>query len=325
MQTLGMTLRRRANAALLAALAAWTLPFGAHAADFPKREIRLVVAAPPGGGGDLVARLLGQGLSKILKQPVIVENKPGADGNIAADFVAKADPDGHTLLLNYTSAVITPTLHKARPPSDFTPISLLATNWTVLVVRADHSAKSLAELVTLIRKDPDKLTVGYLQGSSNHMAAELLMSELGLKVRRIPYKTNAQALNDLASGVIDFTFIGVGTAQGYLQTGKIRALAVTEQKRNEQLPNVPAVAEMVPGYSASGWYGLVGPKGMPADVVTILNKATREVLENNETRAQLARLGNGPAPSTPQEFANFMAAELPRWRMLIEKAGIKAQ
>jgi tripartite-type tricarboxylate transporter receptor subunit TctC len=320
------TRRLALHAALAAALAAGSA--AAPAASYPTRELRIVAAAPAGAGGDVVARIVAAALAKVLKQPVLVENKPGADGNIATDIVARAQPDGYTLLFNYTGHVINPGLYASLPfdpVKDFTPISMLATNWTVLVVRGDHPAKSVADLVAMMRKQPGALSTGFLQGSATHMAAELFLGDLKLDALRIPYKSNNQAMTDLLGGRMDFTFSTLAPILGQLQAGKVRALAVTENKRSELLPGVPAMAETVPGYSATGWYGLVGPKGLPTEVVDTLNAAVRQALGDAEVRDKLTKLGSLPAPSSAQEFGAFIATEIPRWRAVIKKSGITPQ
>jgi len=299
----------------------------AAASDYPSRPIRLVTAVGAGTGGDGVARLIGGGLSQILRQSIVIDNRPGADGNIAAAIVAGANPDGYTLLFDYTAHVITPSLHTSLPFDpirDFTPVSMLVTNSTALVVRKDHSAKSVADLVALARKKPGGLSIGIVKGSVTHMAAELLFSETGLDVRRVPYETNPAAMADVLGGRIDFAFSTVGPIRTQLQAGSLRALAVTESKRSESLPDAPTMAETLPKFSVTGWYGLVGPKSLPVEIVATLNKALRQVLSNPEIRSKLVQRGSQPSPTSPQQFGAFIAAEIQRWRKIIKKADFKS-
>ncbi|HSV78483.1 MAG TPA: tripartite tricarboxylate transporter substrate binding protein [Ramlibacter sp.] len=312
--------RRRVLAALALA------PFASLAAtDYPVRPLRWVVASPPGSGGDVIARLVATEVAKLLGQTIVIDNKPGADGNIAASAVVGAKPDGYTLLFNYTSHVTNPSL-RSQPfdaIKDFTPISMLATNWTTLVVRGDSPAKSVTELVAMAKKKPGALSVGFLPGSITHLAAELLFSETGMDVLRVPYKANNDAIKDLMGGRIDFSFSTIAPIQGFLQNGTLRALAVTDPSRSELLPGVPTMAEVIPGFSATGWYGLVGPKGLPPEIVTTLNSAVRRVLSDPETRTRLLQQGSQPNPTSPQEFGAFIAREIPRWEKVIKNANIQ--
>jgi tripartite-type tricarboxylate transporter receptor subunit TctC len=315
-----------ASLALTATGTALGLPNRALASgDYPLRPIKLVAGAPGGGAGDVVARMVFNEVSKLLGQTFVVENKPGADGIIAASTVVNAKPDGYTLLFNYTSHVTNPSLRQQPFDTlkDFTPISMIATNWNVLVVRADHPAKTVMELVALAKKKPGALSVGFLPGSITHLSAEMLFSETGIDVLRVPYKANAEALKDLAGGQIDFCFMTVPPILALVQKGTLRALAVTDSTKSDLLPNVPLMSDIIPGFTVTGWYGLVGPKALPTEIVTKLNQAIRTVLSDPQLRNKMLQQGSQPAPMKPEEFGAFIASEIPRWDKVIRAAKIK--
>ena len=313
----------------LALAAAMALPgSAAMAQDYPSHEINILAAAPAGSSGDAIVRILAEAMSRRLGQPVLVENKPGADGNMAADNVVRSDPDGYTLLFNYTGHVINPSLFSSMPfdtVNDFTPISLVATNWTLLVVNADSKAQTIDDLIAEAKAEPGALSVGYLQGSATHMASELFIDETGIDVLRIPYKSNNQAMTDLLGGRISFTFSTIASIRGQLDAKAVRALGVTGKERSPLLPDVPAIAEKIPGYEATGWYGLVGPKDLPPDIVAKLNTTVNEVLTDPAVVEKLNTFGTAPTPSTAEEFTAFIASEIPRWQAVAEKAGITKQ
>lgn len=322
----GQLMRRAAILALLFGLFAVTLTTRAAAAGYPDRPIKLIAGATSGSGGDVMARLVAAELSKELGQPIIIENKPGAAGNIAAAFVAGSKPDGHTILFGYTGHVINPSLPAPLPfdpIKDFTPIAMLASNWTVLVVKRDSPAKSVADLVAMARKKPGTMSVGVLLGSITHMASELMFSELGLDVLNVPFKSNNDAVTSMMGGNVDFVFSTFGAVEGLLQNGQLRALASTEPKRTDLLPGIPTMAETIPGFAVTGWYGLLGPKDMPTDVVATLNAAVAKVLRAPDMRAKLAKMGSQANLMSPSEFGAFISAEIPRWQKVAKKAKIQ--
>ncbi len=320
---------RRRFLATLAVAGSGTLAVQAAMAstDYPVRPIRWVSASPAGSGGDVIARLVATEVAKALGQSIVIENKPGADGIIAAQSVATAKPDGYTYLFNYTSHVTNPSLRSQPFDSvkDFTPISMVSTNWTILLVRSESSVRTVNDLIAAAKRKPGGLSVGYLPGSVTHLAAELLFSETGMDVLRVPYKANNDAVKDLLGGRLDFAFSTYAPVQGFIKNNTLRALAVSDPKRSDLLPNIPTMAETLPGFVATGWYGLVGPKGMPADVVGVMNQALRRVLSDPEMRDRMHGQGSDPAPNTPQEFAAFIAAEIPKWEKVARKAKLQMQ
>ncbi len=320
--------RRQLLTSLGAAAAAAAVPgFVFAASDYPTRAIRWVSASPAGSGGDVIARLVSNEVAKVLGQSIVIDNKPGADGIIAAQAVATAKPDGYTFLFNYTSHVTNPSLRSQPFDSvkDFTPISMVSTNWTILLVRGDSPVRTVADLIAAAKKKPGELSVGFLPGSVTHMAAELLFSETDMDVLRVPYKANNDAVKDLMGGRLDFVFSTYAPVQGSIQSGVLRALAVSDPRRSDLLPNVPTMAETIPGFNVTGWYGLVGPKGVPAELVNTMNQALRRVLSDPDMRTRMLLQGSGPAPTTPQEFSAFIAAEIPKWERVARKAKLIKQ
>ena len=309
------------------ALVAW-LPC-ASAQPYPAKPVRVIVGSAAGGGGDTVARTLSQPLAEALGQPVVVENRPGAGGNIGADVVAKAPPDGYTLLLGYTGHVINPGLYPKLPfdtVRDFSPVTMLATNQTVLVVHPSVPAKSVKELIALAKANPGKFTVGSLPGSSQHLAGELFKSMAKLNLLFIPYKGNAQALTGLMSGEVDVMFNTMTIVQPHVRSGKMRALAVTGKTRSQLMPEVPTVSEAaLPGFSSVGWYGILAPAKTPDAVVDKLHQALRTILNSAQVKQRLVGMGNEPVGTGPKEFDAFIREEIPRWSKVIKDARIKLE
>ncbi len=305
----------------------WAIPAGAQ--DYPARPITLVNSSTPGGGGDLIARIISGPLTRDLGQPVVILNRTGGAGLIAMETVARAAPDGHTLLIGFTGHVISPGLFKAMPVDsvrDFTPISFIATNLTVALARSSLPAKSIKELIELARASPGKLTMGYYSGTSQHLAGELFNTMAKINVLGVPYKGSQEALTDLIGGRTDYIFSTYSTAQPAVSAGTARILGVTDVTRSQFLPDVPTIAEGgVPGYSSRGWYGLLGPAGMPKVAVSKLNAALLKMLQTEEVRQRLITAGSEPLGSSPEQFAEFIRTEIPRWSKVIRDAGITPQ
>lgn len=322
------TISRRA---LLGAAATMTLvgmrPAGAQG-SFPERPIRLLVGSSAGGGGDTVARLVATPLSARLGQPIVVENRPGANGNIAAEALARAPADGYTLLLIFTGHVINPGLFRRLPFDpirDFAPVTPLATNQTVLVVRANAPYRTLQELIAAAKAAPGKLATGYLQGSTQHLANEMFQRAAGIETLGVPYRGNGPAMTDLLAGTLDYMFYTLA-AMPQIESGQLRALGLTELRRSTLLPSVPTFDESgLPGFAATGFYGLLAPAGTPPAIITRLNEQVTAVLREDETRRRLVALGAEPMIATPEEFSSFIAAELPRWAAVIRDARIEQQ
>jgi tripartite-type tricarboxylate transporter receptor subunit TctC len=302
-----------------------------RAADFPTRPATLITAFTPGGPSDLLARIVGQKLSEILHQPFVVDGRPGGGGNIAAEYVARATPDGYTLLMGNNSILATNmSLYKklgydAR--RDFAPISLIGSQANILVVGPKIHANSMAELIALAKANPGKLnyaSTGY--GAAAHLSAELFKKEAGVDIVMVPYKGSAPALQDLMGGQIDMVFATAASVVGYIKAGTLRPLAVTTIKRTSLLPDVATVADLgIPGFEATTWHGLVAPAGTPKEVIDILNRATTEALKDPAVRKSLTDLGVEIAGTSPQEFADYIKSEIPKWAAVIEASGAQVE
>jgi tripartite-type tricarboxylate transporter receptor subunit TctC len=321
------TVRSVAMALGFGALAALAAP--AWSQDYPSKPITIVVPFGPGSGTDQSARLYGQAMSEVLKVPVIIDNKGGASGFIAAQQVAKAAPDGYTLFMTTnTTQVANPHLFKKipyDPVKDFTPLALLAKGQMLLLVRPDSPYRSVADLVAAARKAPGKLTFGS-GSSSSRVASELLKQIEQLDMTHVPYKSNPQALTDLLGGRIDFMFADAPTAVPQVQGGKLRALATSGAKRLAAEPNVPTVAEAgVKGYDMTYWFAMYMPAGAPPAVVKRLNDALSHASQSAEVKAFQAKTSGEIAFSTPEGLARFQADELKKWGEVIRAAGIQPE
>lgn len=290
---------------------------------------KLLVGATPGGGTDIVARAIALELGKRLDRPFIVDNRPGAAGNIAALATAKAEPDGHTLLLSYTSHAINASLYDNLPfdpVKDFTPISQIASSPAMLVARPSFKANNVSEVIALAKSQPGKLNIAVAGiGSANHLAGEMLKRDAGIDIVGVPYKGTGPAIQDVVAGQIDLVFAGVATVQSLIKGGRLKALAVTSPRRLPAYPDVPAIAEVLPGYEYSSWYGLFGPARMPKDMVDKLAGAARAALGSPEMAKRLVDEGLVPVGSTPAEFQKFVAAEIVRWGKVVAATGAKPE
>jgi len=298
--------------------------------DYPTRPVKVIVPSPPGGGTDILARVLAQHLSKALGQPFFVENKAGAGNMIGIEFVAHAAADGYTVLLVPSTLVLNSVLYKKvpyDPVRDFAPVTLAATDPNVLVVNPALPAKSLAELIALARAKPGALSYGTPGiGTSPHLSMELLKSMAGIDLQHVPYRGTAAAVTDVIGGQIAVTFANALTAKPQVDAGRVRALAVSGPKRIEALPAVPPVAEAgVPGYEAMQWYGVVVPTGAPAPVIARLNVEAVKALQSDEMKEKLALDCAQPVGSTPAEFAALIRSELEKWTRVARAARIEPQ
>jgi tripartite-type tricarboxylate transporter receptor subunit TctC len=301
-----------------------------RAADYPERPVTLVTAFTPGGPSDLLARIVGQKLSEILHQPFVVDGRPGGGGNIAAEVVARATPDGYTLLLGNNSILATNmSLYKRLAYDarrDFSPISLIGSQPNILVVGSKLHVNSMAELITVAKANPGKLnyaSTGY--GAAAHLSAELFKKEAGLDIVMVPYKGSAPALQDLIGGRIDMVFATAASVVAYVRSGTLRPLAVTTSQRTRLLPDVPTVAELgLPGFEATTWHGLVAPAGTPTDIIDTLNRATTEALRDPAVRKSLMDLGVEINSGSPEEFAAYIKSEIPKWAAVIAASGAQA-
>ncbi|MBB1631078.1 MULTISPECIES: tripartite tricarboxylate transporter substrate binding protein [Cupriavidus] len=322
-----LRLAAMACAALCAQLA---LP--ARAADnYPTKPLRLVVPFTPGGTTDILARLMAQKLGEALGQTVVVDNRPGAGGNIGAEAVAKAAPDGYTLLMGTLGTQVTNQFLYARMPydsaKDFAPVTLVANSPNVLLTNATLPVKSVAELIALARQRPGSLNYASTStGGSPHLSGELLDSMAGVKMQHVPYKGAAPAMTDLLAGQVNLMFDNLPSALAQIQAGKVRALAVTSPQRSPILPDVPTVAESgLPGYVVNSWFGLLAPAGTPPALVARLQQTVAKVLATPEVKQRIEQLGAVPGGDSPAAFAAVIRADTEKWARVIKSAGIQAQ
>jgi tripartite-type tricarboxylate transporter receptor subunit TctC len=299
----------------------------AQAQDYPGKPIRLITPAAQGGTTDLLARLFGAKLSEIFKQQVLVDNRASASGVIGGDMTAKAAPDGYTLLLAYHQHTINAALSTNlpyHPVNDFTPITQLTRAGLLLVVNPSSPPRTLQEFIEWTKRRSGELNYGSAGlGSGGHLAGELYNYMTGVKAQHIPYKGSGPAIVDLMAGRYDYNFAGVQAAQPQVRAGKLRALAITTPQRVAALPDIPAVAEAVPGYEVVGWYGVIGPAGLPAPIVARLHEALLRVLAQPDVRERIVNDGSEPVGTTPREFRDFMAADLAKWAKLVKESGAK--
>jgi tripartite-type tricarboxylate transporter receptor subunit TctC len=313
-------------AALASILAALCLSPTSRAADYPTHPVTLVVAFTPGGPSDVLARIVGGELEKILHQPFVIENRPGGSGNIAADYVAHAAPDGYVLLMGNNAILATnASLFKNLKydgARDFAPISMVGTQPNILVVNPSVPAHSVAELITLAKKEPGKLNYGNSGfGAAAHLSAELFKHDAQVDIVGINYKGAAPALQDVIAGRVQVMFATSASVMGHIRAGLVRPLAVTTEKRFSLLPDLPTVAETLPGFDATTWHGLVAPAGTPPDVIETLHRATIAALADPGTRQRLADLGVEVAGDSPAEFAAYIKREIPKWAAVIKESG----
>jgi tripartite-type tricarboxylate transporter receptor subunit TctC len=299
----------------------------ARAQAYPTRPVRMVVGFPASNASDIVARLGAQKLSERLGQSFIVENRPGAGGNIGVEVVVNATPDGYTLLAGSTSATINATLYEHLNFNflrDIAPVAGVARAPYLLVLTPSFPAKTVPEFIAYAKANPGKINMASAGiGSLSHLCGALFMSMAGIDMVHVPYRTSF--LPDLFAGQIQVVFSPISQSIEYVRGGKIRALAITSATRQPSLPDVPAVAEFVPGYEASGWYGIGAPKNTPAEIVASLNTAMITALAESEMKTRLGELGAVPMPSTPAEFGAFLAADTEKWGKVIRAADIKPE
>lgn len=318
---------RHARRALLVALSMLALPAWPQPASYPNRPIRLVVFTPPGAGTDLLSRTLAPPLSRALGQPVMVENKPGADGAIAGEFVARSAPDGYTLLMGTNSPLVgAPLLHKNTsydPLTDFTAIGFVGRFSFYLVVNPEVPARTLAELLDYARANPNRLN--YATGNTAGILSIAQVLALGgVKMVHVPYKGEPAAIPDLVAGRIQLMIATASSALELIRAGKLRAIATTNPKRTTQLPDVPTLAESgMPSFSIHAWAALYGPAGLPGDIVDRLNRELNAALMLPEVRRQLDLQEFAYATSTPEEMDAFLKAQFDLWRQAIRDAGIQ--
>ncbi len=302
----------------------------ALAQGYPNKPVRVIVPFAPGGFTDVVARILGQKLSAALGQQFVIENKAGAGSTIGSDFVAKAAPDGYTLLMVSSTHVISPWIYKSLPYDpikSFTVVTKLVDSPYVLLVNPKLPARNVQEFVALAKAAPD--TIHYASsgnGSAQHLMGGLFVSLTGAPLKHVPYRGSSGAAQDLVAGVVESSFAGVPNALAQVPQGRLRALAVTTARRAPQLPDVPTMQEAgVPGYDASVWLALLAPAGTPQEIVARLNAEVRRLMNSPDTKKALFSAGVEPDPSTPEAMSEYMAQEMTRWGKIVKDAGVKLE
>ena len=310
-------------------LAAFSLP--AAAQQWPQQPIHLIVPFGPGGGSDIVGRILGQSLQERFGQPVVVENRPGAAGTIGNDAIARADKDGYTLGIMTAGQIIAAVMNASLrydTRTAFDPIAQVATAGLVMVSRADYPASNVKELIAAAKATPGKLVFGSPgYGATQHLAAELFKQTAGVDMLHVPFRTTPEALTALSGGQVDVIFETVSAVLGQVQAGRLKALAVTGKDRFPALPDVPAAIEsgLLPGYDVTTWYGVFAPRGIPPAVVAKLNTALNEIIAQPAVRARLNSAGVVVQGSTPEAFGQMMAGELTRWEAVRKAAGLEVK
>jgi tripartite-type tricarboxylate transporter receptor subunit TctC len=295
--------------------------------DYPSRPIRLITPAAQGGTTDLLARVFGARLSDAFKQQVLVDNRASASGVIAGEMTATAPPDGYTLLLAYHQHTVNAALNAKlpyHPVNSFTPITQLTTAGLMLVVNPSAPVKNLAEFINWTRNFKGPLNYGSAgNGSGGHLAGELYKQMTGVKAEHIPYKGSGPAMMDLVAGQYHYNFAGIQGAQTLVRSGKLRGLAITSPTRVAALPDLPAVAEALPGFEVVGWYGVIGPAGLPKPIVARLHEELIRILNHPDVRERILADGSEPVGSAPEEFRQFMLADLAKWAKLVKESGAK--
>lgn len=329
MHTTPITRRRTWLGLVLSVLCGVTMTAQAQTSTWPAKSIRMIVAFPPGGPTDLVSRVIAQRLSEQLGQPVLIDNKPGAGGNIAAEMAANAPADGYTLFYNTSAIVIGPALYgkvNYDTLNDFAPVALTASVPLVLVVNPKLPVRSVKEFIDHARANPDKLNYSSSgTGTITHLASAMFSSQLGLKTQHVPYKGSAPGLVDLAAGQTQFMIDTMNTVLPYVRDGRLRALGVASLQRSALLPDVPTLAETVPGFEAAAWQGVVVPAATQPDIVVRLNQEVNKALQHPEVRAKLAAQGADVLGGSMAEYAAYLRTEMPRWAKAVRDSGAKAE
>ena len=291
--------------------------------------VRILVGAPAGGSTDTMTRAVAHAMGQQLGRTVVVENRPGAGGNLAAEVVARAAPDGQTLLMSFTSHAINASLYPRLPfdpVKDFTPLTMVSTSPSVLVAHPSLPANNVAELIALAKSKPGKLNfaIGAL-GSSLHLAGEAFKLKAGVFIVNIPYRGTAPAVQDVLAGQVELMFAAVGNVQQHIRAGKLKALGVTSPHRLAALPDVPAIADTLPNFESSAWFGLFAPAKLPADVARTWSDAARAAVQSADVRRRIEAEGATVVGNTPQEFSRFVVADITRWREVVKFSGAKPE
>ena len=311
-------------------LALLQAPFSAAqpADSYPSKPVRFILPFPPGGGTDILGRLIAERLSAQLGQPVVTENRGGAGGNVGTEAAARSAPDGYTIVLVAPSLAISPSLYSKinyDPVKDFVPVSLVATVPNVMITQPSLPVQNLSEFIAYVKGKPGALNFGSGgAGTSNHLAGELFNLVTGAKLVHVPYKGVNLAMQDVLAGNVHLVFIGIPAAAPHIKAGKLRALALVAPQRSSALPDVPTVAEAgLRDFEVTTWYGVLAPAGTPKNVVTRLNTELVKIMHSAELKDKLAATGTEPLTSTPEEFAAYIQREIAKWGEVIRKAGVK--
>jgi len=322
-----MVLRRTAIVLIAAGISAVASIGGASALDYPTRPVRFIVGYPAGGATDILARLIGQGLSERLGQNFVIENKPGAGNNIGTEFVTNAEPDGYTVFLVNPANFINATLYthlRFNFIRDIAPVASFTRVPNVMTVALGVPAKTVAEFIAWVKANPGKVNMASSgNGTSVHLSGEMFMAMTGAKMEHIPYKGAAPAITDLLGDRVQVIFDNMPSIVQHIHSGKLRALAVTTATRSPELPDVPSLSETVPGYEASALFGMGAPKKTPPEIIEKLNKEINAVLAEPEMKKRLTELGGEPLISTPEAFGAMIAAETEKWGKVVTSAGLK--
>lgn len=324
-----MSLSRRHFLRLGVSIAALTAPQSTWALAYPNRPVKLIVGFPPGGGNDIVARLTAQWLSERLGQPFVVENRPGAGTNIAAEAVVNAPPDGYTLLLagisNASNASLYSKLH-FNFINDTAPVAGVIRTTLVMVTNPTFPAKTIPEFIAYAKANPGKVNMASAgTGSITHLAGELFKMMAGTNLIHVPFRGSGPALTALLGKQVEVLFLPIAVSTEYIKSGKLRGLAVTSAKRSEALPDLPTIGDFVPGYEISTWHGLAAPKGTPLEVIELLNKTVNAGLADPKLKARFADAGDIPMPMTPAEFGKLISDETSKWTKVVKFAAIKLE
>jgi tripartite-type tricarboxylate transporter receptor subunit TctC len=307
--------------------AAMAAPGVAFAQSYPARPVHMVVGFAAGGGADIMARLIGQGLSERLGQQIVVDNRPGAGTNIATEVVAKAAPDGYTLLLANSPNAINATLYDNLSfdfVRDIVPVASIGRVPLVMVVNPDLPAKTIPEFIAYAKANPGRVNMGSGgNGAPDHMSGELFKAMAGVGILHVPYRGVAPAIADLLGGQVQVIFGTMPAVIALIKSGRLRALGVTTATRSDELPDVPSIGEFVPGYEASQWYGIGAPKGTPAEVIERLNRETNAVLADPKMKARLAELGASALSGSPADFGKLIVDETAKWAKVVKVSGAK--
>ncbi|HSQ04604.1 MAG TPA: tripartite tricarboxylate transporter substrate binding protein [Burkholderiales bacterium] len=318
---------------VLAALSA-IVPYASFAADsarsYPSKPVRMIVGYAPGGGSDIMGRLIAQELTKAYGQQMIVENRPGAAQNVAAELVARSPADGYTLFMSSAALGVNVSLYPKLnydPVKDFAPMALFAISPNLLLVHPSLPARTVKEFIAFAKKNPGKLNFSSSgSGSTQHLSGEMLKVMSGIAIVHVPYRGTAPSMTALISGEVEFSFANIPSSLNYVQQNRLRAIAITSAKRSPLLPNLPTMIEGgVPGFETATWYGLLAPAGTPRDIVMKVNQTVNAAVKNPEFNRRLADLGADPVAETPEQFLDYLRKEITRWAKVVKASGAKPE